>query len=182
MLDRRKRKAEAPRPWGRAPPRHRFGRRLLVLSLVGLAIAAGITALDMPWPRSPAGGAYMAGYILIGTVLLAYLAARRESLSALARHFGAWLGLALLLVLGYGYRYEISEAGDRLLAILVPSRGYRLDPETVSFPAASDGHFWIDARANGVRTPFSRRHWRKLDRFEQGRCESPRFRSGGASL
>jgi hypothetical protein len=37
---------------------------------------------------------------------------------------GVWLGIMLLAVIAYGYRYEISKLGDRFSAILIPAHGY----------------------------------------------------------
>ncbi len=70
--------------------------------------------------------------------------------SKLARQLGVWLGIALMMVMVYGFRHEISKVGDRLVAFLIPSLGYRLDAQTVSFSSDANGQFWIDARANDI--------------------------------
>src|SRR5262249_20782344 len=58
------------------------------------------------------------------------------------------------LVLGYGFRHELRGAGERVLAILIPSYGYRGDGDTISFRVASDGHYWVNARVNGTALRF----------------------------
>ena len=62
----------------------------------------------------------------------------------------AWCGIILLVAIGYGFRYELADAGNRVLAVFVPSHGYSLSPETISFRVASDGHYWVNIRIDGV--------------------------------
>jgi aspartyl protease family protein len=61
-----------------------------------------------------------------------------------------WLVVALLLVLGYTYRYELRDVGQRLLAELAPgyaaSRG-----RTVEIARGQSGSFPVTAQVNGAR-------------------------------
>lgn len=70
------------------------------------------------------------------------------------RHAGIWFGVVLLLILGYGFRYELADVGNRVVGILAPSYGYSASPDAISFKAGSDGHFWVNARVNGVGFRF----------------------------
>jgi len=67
---------------------------------------------------------------------------------------GVWLGIMLLAVVAYGYRYEISRLGDRLVAILIPGHGYWADAKTVRYFADDRGQFWVDGVANGIDFRF----------------------------
>jgi aspartyl protease family protein len=69
-------------------------------------------------------------------------------------HAAAWCGIVLLLAIGYGFRYELADAGNRVLAVFVPSHGYSSSPETISFSVGSDGHYWVNARVDGVGFRF----------------------------
>ena len=80
--------------------------------------------------------------------------ANHESLWRAALQFGAWFGLLALVAIGYGMRQELADAGYRVRAIFIPSYGYSADAQTISFAASPDGHFWINARANGVDFRF----------------------------
>ena len=71
-----------------------------------------------------------------------------------ARHAGAWLGVLMVLTVGYGFRYELGDVGNRVLAIFVPSYGYSSTPDAISFSVGSDGHFWVSARVDGVGFRF----------------------------
>jgi aspartyl protease family protein len=72
----------------------------------------------------------------------------------LLRDAAAWCGIMLLIVVGYGFRHELADAGNRVLAVFIPSYGYSSNPETISFSAASDGHYWVNARVDGVGFRF----------------------------
>jgi aspartyl protease family protein len=61
-----------------------------------------------------------------------------------------WVAIALLLAVGYTYRYELREVADRVLAELVPghaaTRGH-----TVEIARGSGGNFAITTQINGAR-------------------------------
>jgi aspartyl protease family protein len=61
-----------------------------------------------------------------------------------------WCGIILLIAIGYGFRYELSDAGNRVLAVFVPSHGYSSAPESISFRVAPNGHYWVNTRIDGV--------------------------------
>ncbi len=61
-----------------------------------------------------------------------------------------WVVLALILVVGYSYRFELRDVADRVMAELVPghviARG-----RTVEIARASSGDFAVTAQVNGAR-------------------------------
>ena len=67
---------------------------------------------------------------------------------------GVWLGIILLAVMAYGYRYQIANLGERLIAILIPAHGYWADSKTVSYFADGSGQFWVDGVVNGIDFRF----------------------------
>ena len=80
--------------------------------------------------------------------------ANHESLWRAARQFGIWFGLLAVVGVVYGMRQELTDAGYRVRAIFIPSYGYSANPQTISYAASPDGHFWINARANGADFRF----------------------------
>jgi aspartyl protease family protein len=80
--------------------------------------------------------------------------ARRERLPQVVVHAAVWFSLIVLVAISYGFRHELADAGHRVLAVFSPSSGYSSSPETISYDAASDGQFWVDARADGVGFRF----------------------------
>ncbi len=61
-----------------------------------------------------------------------------------------WVALALILVVGYSYRFELRDVGDRVMAELVPghviTRG-----RTVEVARTVNGDFDVTAQINGAR-------------------------------
>ena len=70
------------------------------------------------------------------------------------RHLAIWAAIFLIMITGYSYRYEISTVKDRVLAQLVPSKGYQKTVDSISYPVSSDGHFYIAADVNGIPIMF----------------------------
>jgi aspartyl protease family protein len=67
----------------------------------------------------------------------------------IAGQIGAWLLLTMVLVAGYGYRFELTAIFQRIQAELLPSQGQTLTPGTVAFRRGADGQFRIDALVDG---------------------------------
>lgn len=62
-----------------------------------------------------------------------------------------WVVVGLLLVIGYSYRYELTEVADRVVAELVP--GHVISHgRTVEVARSGGGDFAITATINGART------------------------------
>jgi aspartyl protease family protein len=84
-----------------------------------------------------------------GLVLTLY----RERLSHALEATVFWAVLGLLLVVGYSYRYELRDVGDRVIAELVPGhvagRGRR-----VEIVRGHGGDFSVGAHINGARVPM----------------------------
>ena len=70
------------------------------------------------------------------------------------KYLSIWVGIFLVLLTGYSYRHELSEIKEKILAEIVPSRGFQNNPDSISFPASSDGHFYIRAKVNGIPIMF----------------------------
>lgn len=64
-----------------------------------------------------------------------------------------WIVVALVLVIGYSYRYELHNVADRVMSELIPghviSRG-----RSIEVARTNAGDFDISARVNGVRIPM----------------------------
>jgi aspartyl protease family protein len=61
-----------------------------------------------------------------------------------------WVVIAFMLVLGYTYRFELRDLGDRVLAELVPGRAAGRG-RTVELARANTGDFRVGTEVNGVR-------------------------------
>ena len=61
-----------------------------------------------------------------------------------------WVVIALLLMLGYTYRFELNDVAERVLAELVPGRAATRG-RTVEIARASGGSFAVATQVNGAR-------------------------------
>ena len=89
----------------------------------------------------------------IGLVVLAggaVLAIFRQNFTQALTQALIWVVVALVLVLGYTYRFELQDAGDRVLVELMPGRAMS-HGHTVELARASTGDFRIGTEVNGMR-------------------------------
>ena len=61
-----------------------------------------------------------------------------------------WVVVALLLVLGYTYRFELREVGERVMAELVPGRAAKIG-RTVELARGRAGDFQVATQVNGTK-------------------------------
>lgn len=77
-----------------------------------------------------------------------------RSLGDMARNFGTWAVIALALIAGYQYRYELQDIASRVTAGLVPGSPLALGVEdghaTVTLDKADNGHFEARIMINGA--------------------------------
>jgi aspartyl protease family protein len=70
------------------------------------------------------------------------------------KHLAIWAGIFLVLMTGYSYRHELSTIKEKVLAEIIPAKGFRKTPDSISFPVAANGHFYIRAEVNGIPVIF----------------------------
>ncbi|MDP6345312.1 MAG: TIGR02281 family clan AA aspartic protease [Alphaproteobacteria bacterium] len=147
--------SKQPSPWD--PPPSGGGRWLpwlimmaVVLGLVGLLLWRYPQALygHEDWSRLI--------YLLLLFVLISggFFGARRLNIGKAARYAAIWLGIGLVLMLGYSYRQELQTIGQRLLGEVVPHQGTPAGARALSFRADQSGHFSIEAWVNGTPVRF----------------------------
>ncbi len=126
-----------------------FWLAVFAIGLVGLVLL-----LNDRFPEAmERGNIGWLAYLLTVVLVLGggmVLAVRQRPLEHL-RNAAIWLGLGLVLVVGYSFRDEI---GPRLLGELVPARGTASADGSVSFRAGGDGYFHVEGRVNGTRLRF----------------------------
>lgn len=126
------------------------------MAILGAAFAALlITLFSLNAPGFDTGDQIgMVRLIAVASVCVVLLARSRNKLLTVAGHGAAWCGLMAAIVVGYGYRTELSAVVARTSANLFPGRGQVIDAHTISFPIARDHHFWVEAVANGTTLRF----------------------------
>ena len=94
----------------------------------------------------------------IATVIGASLIRSGRPLGGMARSLGVWGAIALALIAGYQYRYELQDVASRVTSGLVPGSPLALGVDnghaTVTLDKAGNGHFEARILVNGtpVRT------------------------------
>jgi aspartyl protease family protein len=84
--------------------------------------------------------------VFVGALLLALF---RERLSQAIEAALIWVVIAILLAVGYTYRFELHDVSERVLAELVP--GYVASRGKVVEIVRGAGNFSLSARVNGAR-------------------------------
>jgi aspartyl protease family protein len=126
------------------------------LAILGAAFAALLIALfSLNVPGFDTNdGVWTARLVAGAAVCMVLLARSRHKLSTAAAQAAVWCGLMLVVVVGYGYRAELSAVVARTSANLLPGRGQVIDSHTISFPIAREHQFWIEAVANVTTLRF----------------------------
>jgi aspartyl protease family protein len=70
------------------------------------------------------------------------------------KYLAIWAGIFIILMTGYSYRHELSRIKEKVLADIIPTKGFHKAPDSISFPVSSDGHFYIRAQVNGIPIIF----------------------------
>jgi aspartyl protease family protein len=130
-------------------------QRLLWIFLTGLLIAVVVLVVrhnEATFGQLSSGDSV---WLVYRIALLAFIGAsilimfRGRFVQALAAAL-LWIVLALVLVVGYSYRYELHDVADRVMAELVPghviTRG-----RTVEVARTVNGDFDVTAQINGAR-------------------------------
>lgn len=93
-----------------------------------------------------------------GLVVAAVLVRRRLPFVEMARNIAIWLFIALVLVAGYSYRFDLRRVADTVTADLIPGRPISATgPQgvlTVTVTKAANGHFEVAGAVNGARVNF----------------------------
>jgi aspartyl protease family protein len=91
--------------------------------------------------------------ILLVALVAGFVAFARSSrmrIGTIARYALIWIAIALVIAAGFTAREDLESFGARMLADFLPSHGMTTGPRTISFRAASNGHFHVDAVVNDV--------------------------------
>lgn len=130
------------------PPR---GSAWLWLAVAAVAVTGLLVALSGRFPGALQDEetvmrlVYLSVLLALGGITIGFTIRRRPL--AQLRNAAIWVGLGLILVIGYSFRDEL---GPRLLGELVPQRGVANADGSVTFHAGQDGHFHVDARVDGT--------------------------------
>ena len=133
-------------------------RRWLWYLLAALAAAVLVRLLFRNWPGSfdangdgPRLVYLLAFFVLVAGGVFARIVRRP---SAALQHAGIWVGIGLVLLLGYSYRGELGVVAHRLSGDLVPAAGQAVDGQQMRFTAEADGQFHVEAMIGSTPMRF----------------------------
>ncbi len=92
-----------------------------------------------------------------GTVLGAAILGSRIPFGEVARNLAIWLVVALVLMAGYQYRYELQDVASRLTAGLIPGSPLSIrdgDGVAVMLEKSTSGHFEVRGQVDGREIEF----------------------------
>jgi len=147
-----------PTPPNPATPRHRNLRGLILwLALLG-AGAAAYVALRLLFPGQLSTMDQADALRLLGLLALVssgLVFARRIRLGEAARNAAIWVGLAAVLLVGYSFRAELTQAYARVRGELIPAYAVRTTDRSMMITASDDGGFYVMGQVNGAAVKFA---------------------------
>jgi len=96
-------------------------------------------------------------YFIRSLVLLCFLlpaALLRQKAPQALKYGAAWIGIFVVLFIGYSYHEDLSPIWGRLKGNLLPSSGIQNADGSMTFTRAEDGHFFVEAFVNTIPIQF----------------------------
>jgi aspartyl protease family protein len=115
-----------------------------------IAIAATITGSATVMGLQVDTSLQVIGAVLMASLLIGGgLGGKRGEMRETLRMIGGWIAIALVIIAGYAYRFELAAVGNRVAGAIVPGLTLFGEGGEVITSRDSSGHFAFDARANG---------------------------------
>ncbi|WP_404405085.1 TIGR02281 family clan AA aspartic protease [Pelagibacterium halotolerans] len=127
---------------------------IALLITIGLALAISADAGAL-FGLTQGETAQVIPLLVIGTLIASAVIGRRQRWGQAAANMVIWVTIAGVLMLGYAYRFELSNIGQRIMGELQPGAAL-VDPSTgnVRITRSMGGSFHVDAEINGTRIPM----------------------------
>jgi aspartyl protease family protein len=148
------------KPWSRqessnvSPSRKR--KIIWLILVIGIVIA--ISQLSDMFPNALSSDRDKARLIWLATILIlgsgAVVFAKNIRVAEVVRNIALWVGVILVLILGYMYRDDLQEVGYRFRSELVPQYPVQLSARTATISADESGAFRIIGKVDGTRVTF----------------------------
>ena len=145
-----------PRPANSPPPSPSRGWLLWVALLVAVISLVAFLAWRFSDSVSTGDGWARVVYLvsLVALVSTSLLFRRRLPFGHVVKQAAAWVGIALVLVAGYTYRFELGAVGERMLGEVLPHRAAQTADREIRFRIGADGHFRLEAMVDGTPVRF----------------------------
>lgn len=98
---------------------------------------------------------YIAHHVILLVVLASALMAGRDTgAGMMLRHAAIWVAIGAVAVLGYSYRSDFKNMGNRIIGELRPDMALTTGDGDVAIRRSSDGHFRLTATVDGKSVRF----------------------------
>lgn len=92
--------------------------------------------------------------ILLIFLLWGFVVGSRFKFVQSLKYIGLWLGIALVFVILYSYRYEFSSLKNRVLGEISPMSARQDGRGRIVINLSRDGHFYVNTKVNGRSIRF----------------------------
>ncbi len=122
-----------------------------IIFFVAVALLITFLALQFPYILDK-GDAKM--HLLYSTIILSVVALslRKIPITQTIKYAGSWIAVFLVIIIGYSYKDSI--LNTRIAGELLPNRARVYGDGSVAIRASRGGHFYIEAKVNGVAINF----------------------------
>lgn len=86
-------------------------------------------------------------FLLVVFIGYKFLTSRNKS--GVLKHSLSWFFIFFMLIIGYAFRFELTNIKERVIAVLIPSYKWTNEKGQFVIARSGDGHFYIDVKANG---------------------------------
>ncbi|MDB5601651.1 MAG: histidine kinase [Xanthobacteraceae bacterium] len=132
-------------------------RRLLWILLIGVGVAAALFVAQNPAMLARLSAPEFASLaikivvlvVVSGVVMMMF----RENFGRAVVSALIWVGIGLVLVVGYTYRFELRDVAGRVRAELTPGHA-NTSGRTVEVARGNSGNFAVETRINGAKVPM----------------------------
>lgn len=109
---------------------------------------------DFSWEDVDLAALFMGVAGALWALIFLYNAFLQKNIILFSTQLLIWIGILLVIIIGYAFRFELNYVSQRVIAVLVPSYSWVNTHGEIVTHRNSDGHFYIDAFVNGVKIRF----------------------------
>jgi aspartyl protease family protein len=146
-------------PWHRPDGGGASRIRFVIWIVLLLAIAGGLYGLSTLFPDQVSDD-FDKAYLFRGLAVLGVVSAgivygrRRIHLKEVARNIAIWIGVFLVLAVGFAYQDELRAVALRLRSELIPGYAVETGPNELVLTESPGGNFYVFGAVNGAPVKF----------------------------
>ncbi|KAJ6644945.1 hypothetical protein Bhyg_00140, partial [Pseudolycoriella hygida] len=92
--------------------------------------------------------------MILITVNMVYNISRQRNIAIFSLQLLMWMGIFLVIITCYAFRFELNYLYQRVISVLLPSYSWVNEHGEIVINRSSDGHFYINGLVNGVKIKF----------------------------